>query len=479
MDAILFVFALAALMWCAVFFVRGSTLLGALAVLLAGKCFGKYFWSLNLGPLPLSVDLILLGIVVAAYFVQRGLGQLEPKKLGHAEWALIALLAVLTASTLTHDFRPTRPEQMPGETWNSLQFSPIYRLIVGYFLPVSLYWIARHSVLSKQHVQRFMGGLIAFSLYLAYIGFCEICKLWPLVFPRYIINPEIGLHFGRARGPMLHSVSFGLFVSAGLMALMAIKDSSGKSRWRWIAVMAPVLLAALYFSYTRSVWLGGALGLLLCLVLLLPRPWKKLLPMGALAAGLLVLAVKKDDILSFKREYSAQLTKESADARWIFLHVSWQMFLDHPVLGVGFGHFPEAKLPYLNDRSIDLPLQTIRGWVHHNALLCLLTETGIVGLGLFLTVLALWSHNAWLLWRHESLPPWVRGAGLTLLGTMPMYVVQLVFHDLSFMPLDQALVFVMAAVVSGLRANYLPVPARGFVNIPVFIRTRLQVMQEA
>ena len=41
----------------------------------------------------------------------------------------------------------------------------------------------------------------------------EMAKLWGLVFPRFIGDPTIGIHFGRARGPMLQSVRLGVACS--------------------------------------------------------------------------------------------------------------------------------------------------------------------------------------------------------------------------------------------------------------------------
>ena len=82
-----------------------------------------------------------------------------------------------------------------------------------------------------------------------------------------------------------------------------------------------------------------------------------------------------------------------------FAYVSWQMFWDRPIWGCGFGHFYEEKLPYLSDRRTPLKLEEIRDYIHHNTYLSLLTETGVIGLGLFLAVLACWIRVGWQLTR--------------------------------------------------------------------------------
>ena len=56
-------------------------------------------------------------------------------------------------------------------------------------------------------------GLSALGLYLAGTGIAEITQQWWAVFPGFIANPELGAHFGRARGPALTSVSLGIFLT--------------------------------------------------------------------------------------------------------------------------------------------------------------------------------------------------------------------------------------------------------------------------
>ena len=62
-------------------------------------------------------------------------------------------------------------------------------------------------------------------------------------------------------------------------------------------------------------------------------------------------------------------------------------FAINPVFGVGFGRFYDRKLPYLSDRSQNFELESIRPLHHHNTLLSVLTETGLVGLAAFVAML--------------------------------------------------------------------------------------------
>ena len=94
-----------------------------------------------------------------------------------------------------------------------------------------------------------------------------------------------------------------------------------------------------------------------------------------------------------------------------FAYVSWKMFLDAPLLGVGYGQFQQAARPYLSDRTTSLYLEDIRNEPNHNTPLAMLTETGLIGFGLFLAILVGWTIQSWRMWRNPAAPDWVRDKG--------------------------------------------------------------------
>jgi O-antigen ligase len=171
---------------------------------------------------------------------------------------------------------------------------------------------------------------------------------------------------------------------------------------------------------------------------------------SALIGGLGVIAMKSDAILSMKRELTAADTKKSADMRGSFAYVSWKMFLDSPILGVGFGQFATEKLPYLGDRSVDLDLESIRPYVHHNTFLAVLTETGLVGFVPFLATLIGWAYAGVKLSRNEE--GWVRAQGLLCVGTLAAGFWQMSGHEITFTTFDNSLIYTVAGMTSGLYA---------------------------
>jgi O-antigen ligase len=433
--------AAALIVWGIVYALRGSLLAGCVAFLIVGCCFNDYFFKFDVGPVTLTLERLLLAALVVVYAVQRCLGRTDPKAIGNSDVVLVGLLGFLTISLLTGDEISGRHGEVP----------PHWRLLAGYLMPAVIYWIARQSALTQRRVSGALLALAAFGLYLSLTGLLEIAGQWSLVFPQHIADPKLGLHFGRARGPMLQSVSYGTFVSICLLSAWIWRARLGRVGSTMVAVVLPLFAAAIYFSYTRSVWLGAGLGIFLVLGLTLHRSWRTLVLGGMISAAVLLVAFKSDAFMGFQREYSAGDTRDSAYLRVSFAYVSWQMLLDRPLMGCGLGRFAESKLPYLSDRSTALPLEQIRPLVHHNHYLSLLTETGILGLGLFLALMATWARNAWQMLRHQYTPQWIRGVCVLFLGTLCVLGVQWMFHELSYSPIDHSLLFLLAGITVGLR----------------------------
>jgi O-antigen ligase len=110
-------------------------------------------------------------------------------------------------------------------------------------------------------------------------------------------------------------------------------------------------------------------------------------------------------------------------------------------------------MPYLSDRSQQLELESLRNLDHHNTLLSILVETGIVGLTLFLGLFAAWTRSAWQLYRAEELPTWERAQGLFQLAVLINYMSSALFHDLTLLPTEHWPLFLTAGVSATLLAR--------------------------
>jgi len=447
-EFLLAIGAVVALLWAAVVLVRGGLIGGALLVLLAGSCFGHPFFNLPAGPLPFTADRVLLAVLLMQYAMYRRWGWTDPKPLVSADYALAALVTVLLASTFSHDFLYRKAQ-------------PLAQLVFFFLMPTALYWVVRQSPWTRRGARWVLTSLALFGAYLCLTAVAETHGAWAFVVPRYIASPEVHEFFGRGRGPFLNPVANGMVQSLGLCAaLMAWPHLSRPLKLLLVAAL-PLFAWGIYSTLTRSVWMGTGLGLLIVIGLSTPRDWRLAVLGTAVMISAVTVADSWQQFVAFKRDrdVSVEDVAESAKLRPILAAIAWHMFLDRPIFGCGYGQYIQESPAYLADRTADLPLEKARPYVQHNVFLALVTETGLVGMGLFVALLASWTSIAWRLWRCQSAALWVRQMGLMFLAFVGIYLPNAMFHDVSIIPMVNMLLFFLGAAVTALTPWLVAAPA--------------------
>lgn len=437
MEFLALIFAIAAVVWGLALVRAGGLLSVCVVTLFAGIVFGPPFLSLPGGPIPITVDRVLLAGLVAMYVVFRWLGWTERRTLTAADAVVLALIGVLTANVFLHDWRLNRMQS-------------VSYLLFFWLMPLALYWVVRHARLSEKGLRNTCVAFAALGVYLAFTAVCESKYQWRFVFPRYIVSPKFVEFLGRGRGPLLNPPGNGILMACCLACgLMTWPRFDWRGKLLLAGGFAPLMLAGLYCTLTRSVWMGAAGVLLVVVGLSMPKRWRMPAVTVAALAGLLTVAVSWESLLAFKRDknLSAAETADSTTLRPILAYVAWQMFEDRPIMGCGLGHYLEYHNPYLHDRSTELVLSKVRPYVQHNAVLSLLVETGLVGLGAFLLMLILWGRAAWQLWCNTDLQRWQRQVGLLYLALLAAYLPNAMFHDTTIIAMQNMLLFFWGGLV--------------------------------
>jgi O-antigen ligase len=447
---------------------RGGLLAGCLIVLLAGTCFSVPFFKLELGPVPLTADRVLLLLLIGLYFfLRRGRcpsggrtflsgsnvtgrndclpaeSGIDLKPLGKPEILLCLLIGLMTISTFSADYSVSN-------------YQPVSWLIIYYLMPFVMYWIARQMPMDERRVTVLLICLTVFGVYLAVTSLAEYFEIWPLVFPQYIA--ETARHaqqefVGRARGPYLNPISNGMALAICLGAALMLWPHTGRRGRLLLLTVSALLAAAIGATLTRTAWLSGALVLVLVVGLAIPRNWRlPLLATGFLLAVGAVVA-NWEQLMTFKRDrdLAAAKTAESVELRPVLARIAWEMFLDHPLFGCGYAQYQSEHVNYLSGRSTGLVLEKGRGYIPHNVVLSLLAETGLVGLGLFLAVVGYWARDAWLLWSDRAAPLGIRQQGLLMVAVLGVYFLNGMFHEVSVTPMTNITLFFLAGVTAGLR----------------------------
>jgi O-antigen ligase len=422
---------------------RLSVVTQVVGVVLVGYVLGYDFWHADAGPIPLTLERAALAVVVGLATWRLWIGQTpRPVPIG-LDWSIALLCGYLTISCLLN--KPGDGVETPT--------SPLFRLVVSFWAPAALYAVLRTSVIDGAAARWLMTLLACLGIYLGVTALLETAGVWSLVFPKYIANPELGLHFGRARGPALNSVSLGVhLVVCCTGAWLLIPRASRPMQLFWFSACGLMALGVL-LTYTRSTWLGLMGTVLVVMCLQLPRVWRMPSFVTASVLGLLFLAVGKDAIVELKREDSGAVSAHSVQQREAFVYVSAQMFKDNPLWGVGFGRFYDKKLPYLTDRRQSFELESIRPLHHHNTLLGLLVETGMLGLVAFLAVLSCMAWVGWRLAYDTTVTSDCNRLGLLCLGAVVNYLPSALFHDLSLIHSEQWMLFTIAGAATGCWLN--------------------------
>ena len=272
------------------------------------------------------------------------------------------------------------------------------------------------------------------------------------VFPRYISNPLLGTHFGRARGPSLNSASLGVMLTVCFWAAWMLWPRLSRLQQAALGALMLAIAAGIYFTYTRSTWIGLAAGLAVIPLVQLPQ-WRVPLAIALVLGGAIGVVAFGEKVTNLGRKDTDGSAEHSVYQRASFVFVSMRMWRDAPLIGCGFGRYYDLKMPYLSDRSQQLELESLRNLDHHNTLLSIMVETGLVGITLFLALLAAWTRSAWHLYAAVDLPLWERSQGLFQLAVLINYMSSALFHDLTLLPTEHWPLFLTAGVSATLLAR--------------------------
>jgi O-antigen ligase len=160
-------------------------------------------------------------------------------------------------------------------------------------------------------------------------------------------------------------------------------------------------LLVIFFTYSR----GGLLALLFALGVLAIQYRPNFIPLGLTALLLLGVlqflpATYTDRISTLTQFFSlqpSQVSDQSFRGRLSENTAAWQMFVDHPLLGVGIGNYRVNYQDYSRDIGLD-PRRTSR--TPASLYLELLSEQGAVGTLVFLSLLFIVVRGLWVAKRQ-------------------------------------------------------------------------------
>ena len=292
-----------------------------------------------------------------------------------ASWPMIGLILVILASMIGRS-----PDADTGGVFAA-----------KYLVPFLMFHLAKIVFRREQQFRHFETLVLIVLLYLSFTSIAFLVGAKALIFPQFILDPGLGYHAERARGPFLQPVANG--VSLNLLGLLAWHACErGTARGAKAFLLLASIPVAILATLTRAVWLAFAGSLVAIAVLSERRRLRfavtSLVLVAAVVLGILMSATSLGDVVSDRVVESSPV-----DYRMAVYAGGWQMFLERPLMGWGFHQMPQELPRYVSEFK-DKVLYP------HNTYLEVLVENGLIGFGLYLWMM-------WELWRlgRGRVPP--------------------------------------------------------------------------
>ncbi len=435
MSLLTVLFLLAFFVWCIPLARYVQLIHLVLALLWIGTIFGPPFFAFD-GPVQISFDRLLLAITIGVAAFHWWTGAITIPALNRVDVCVAGLTVYLYWSSR-------------GGTIEETIVDPTARWLFYILVPSIVYGLARITPFSSADFKLLMRGIILLGIYLSITAVCEVKGFHALVYPKHILDPEVWMFLGRGRGPLLNPAGNGLIIAIAMAAVSACFVNSDRQTKALYMAIGVILFVGCYATLTRSCWLGIAGAVATVGFMFSPR-WLRVIGLGA--AVLLAVAMTmglKDQIMSIKRDkaLSAAEAAKSVELRPLLAAVAWEMFKDKPLTGHGYGQYLQRHDRYHTIRELGMPLERVRAYSHHNVFLGFVVDSGLIGLGLYLAIVAMMGVYGWQLARNGGLPLQARRLGLFSLATLAAYFPNAMFHNMTIIPMVQIFLLTTGGLV--------------------------------
>ena len=435
---------------------RGDLLTAVLFWFVTLIALHEEFWRMPM-PLFFSLTIPRIGIIVLVllFGAMLVLGRVRLRHAWPMSGVILAVAAYFFLSAVISGF----------ETRSVV--SVHYRLIGGYLFPFTILGLIVHAFRAEGDFRRMAVFFALLSAYLTFTGWCEKFGVTSLIVPSFIADPHVGIHWGRVRGPFVMSAAMGLALVYCFFNNLVLARNAGRFGWMLHAINA-LMLPVLFWTKTRSVWLSLVLCSLIWTVYSRRRTTRVVSVCVLLSVAMLIGVVNMDNFLSSDRAKGGLTDMEPLLLRIGLAQMTWEILNEHPLVGVGFGHFRDHAPAYARDPSS--PFYAFgSSALEHNNLLSIVAETGLLGLVLYLAMIALLLRYSIRLYRKLS----TSGTGfinrdlLVLYWILTMaYFIDGTFRETSDNPFANSLFFGLSAVPIALDILLSPSPIRARAGFP-------------
>jgi O-antigen ligase len=385
--------------------------------------------NLNLG-IRISPDRLLF-LVILGFFLKSTSGQRRGGSIGRLMFGF-AMLCVLSWFVTGADSGGAKLRWL----------NTIFQLACFPFLA---YYIASNSRYSEHDLKRLLNGVMVIQSYLVFTGLAAHYQISWLVWPRYILDTTLSDQGDRLTGSFSNSGMLGaaLVMNLGCLCILTLYSKGAKRLYLYVLIL--LSCACIYFTSTRTVWLG------LFAMLVIFYFSRTGLRKPARMIGILLVAVALAGVGSKLSLYQKSLFSKRQDTveyRRINLEAGLKVFPEHPFFGIGYGGF--AKLMSQNAGRLGIDEKTLASG-NENTWLGILVDMGLIGLVLYVMIFVLLIRsNIQVLRRDDAGERLARPLATLALAMMIYTVINANTGDLRFHLYDPCFAFLVQGIVAGL-----------------------------
>ena len=283
-----------------------------------------------------------------------------------------------------------------------------------------MFFVAPLAFATERQRSILLGTLVALGAYLGLTALFESVGLRALVFPGYISDPAVGIHFGRARGPFVEAVAngMGLFTCATAAAVGLSRWEGWRARYACWAVIALCTVGLLLTLDPLDLAVVRRRGRAAFLAAPRLRGWLSRARCSATLAVTGALAA----LPALNQRVDERSTEQSSV--WVRKNTSRaavDMIQARPETGFGWQTFQTASAPYFRQAATYPAIGVGQGV--HNVFLSNAAELGIPGAVLWACALVLAIGGALLRRAPPALGAW--RVGLVALAVQWLIVANL------------------------------------------------------
>jgi putative inorganic carbon (HCO3(-)) transporter len=313
-----------------------------------------------------AIDRVAFGLLVAGVLARTIVQRERLFVIEMASWPMAALTMLAVASVAGQPF--------DNEAWSLLA--------AKFLVPFTLFHLARAVFQEERALRQFEVFALAVLAYLSFTAIAFLVGAKELIFPSFILDPSLGHHADRARGPLLQAVANGVSLNIlGLLAWHAFQR--GKFRGMKARLLLASVPVAVLATMTRAVWLSLAGTILVLMVRFRSGRWRGALGLALLGSAGLFCVLNCPELESTLADRFEE--RGPVDFRAAVYAGGWQMFLERPLTGWGINQMPRELARHVSGYKEKVLYP-------HNTYLELLVEHGVAGLALYVWLM-------WEIWR--------------------------------------------------------------------------------